>query len=429
MKFIDRAKIKIKAGDGGNGCLSFHREKGRPKGGPDGGDGGSGGDIILKVNRGLRTLVDFQFKPLYRAERGRHGEGNKRHGRSAENMVLSLPMGTVVRLAENSELVVDLVGEDQEVIVARAGRGGRGNARFAGPRRTTPRIFEKGEPGEEKELLLELKSIADIGLIGLPNAGKSTIISRLSASKPKIAEYPFTTLEPNLGVVKIEEGESFVMADIPGLIEGAHAGKGLGLEFLRHIERSGLLLMVIDVAGEEDYRETYKILCGELDKYIAGLSGRVRAVALNKIDLTSAVGAVLAPPLKKVVTYFKRQKITAYPVSAVRGDGLAELVGGISKLLSQVDAGVLAAAPEPEGTYKVYRAEARFTVEKVGERFVVRGREVKKWSHMTEFTNYDAKSRFHGIMRKIGVREELAKQGVKNGDIVDFEGVKLTWME
>ncbi|MGB9904312.1 MAG: Obg family GTPase CgtA, partial [Desulfotomaculales bacterium] len=230
--FYDTAKIYVKAGDGGNGCVSFRREKYVPEGGPDGGDGGRGGNVILRADGGLRTLVDFHYQRRYRAERGQHGRGKNQHGRNGEDLVIRVPAGTLVRDAESGMVLADLVGDGQEVIVARGGRGGRGNARFAGPRERAPKIAEKGEPGEERWLEMELKLLADVGLVGFPNAGKSTLIARVSRARPKIASYPFTTLVPNLGVVTVGEGNSFVLADIPGLIKGAHLGAGLGQRFL-----------------------------------------------------------------------------------------------------------------------------------------------------------------------------------------------------
>ncbi|MEW5899603.1 MAG: GTPase ObgE, partial [Bacillota bacterium] len=288
--FYDTAKIYVKAGDGGNGCVSFRREKYIPEGGPDGGDGGRGGNVVFRADEGLRTLVDFHYQRRYLAGRGQHGKGKNMHGRSGEDLVVRVPAGTVVRDAQSGMVLADLVRDGQEVVVARGGRGGRGNARFAGPKNKTPVFAEKGEPGEERWLELELKLLADVGLVGFPNAGKSTLISRVSRARPKIADYPFTTLVPNLGVVTLGEGVSFVIADIPGLIAGAHQGAGLGHRFLRHTERTRLLVHVIDVAGVEgrDPLEDFYVLNRELFLYNPLLAQKVQLIAANKIDLPGA---------------------------------------------------------------------------------------------------------------------------------------------
>ena len=284
--FYDRTKIYVKAGNGGNGAVSFRREKYVPLGGPDGGDGGRGGDIILVADEGLRTLVDFRYKRHYKGDRGEHGQGKDRHGKSAEDLILRVPVGTIVKDAETGEILADFTKHGQREVVAKGGRGGRGNARFISNTNKAPTVAERGEPGEERWLLLELKLLADVGLVGFPNVGKSTLISKVSAARPKIADYPFTTLVPNLGVVRVEE-ESFVMADIPGIIEGAHTGAGLGLEFLRHVERTRLLLHVLDISGSEgrDPVQDFEIINRELREYSPALAERPMLVVPNKIDL------------------------------------------------------------------------------------------------------------------------------------------------
>ncbi|ROL58568.1 GTPase ObgE [Bacteroidetes/Chlorobi group bacterium Naka2016] len=284
MKFIDIAKIHVKAGNGGNGIVSFHREKFIPKGGPDGGNGGRGGHIILRANPNMTTLLDFKYKSHFKAENGKPGSSNNKTGKSGEDLIIEVPCGTVVKNAETGEIIADLTEAGQECIVAKGGRGGRGNAEFATPTNQTPRFAEKGQPGEELDLILELKVIADVGIVGFPNVGKSTLISVISDAKPKIADYPFTTLTPNLGVVKIDIGKNYVVADIPGLIEGASEGKGLGLEFLRHIERTKVLLFMLD-ATSKDVKKDFKVLIKELKNYNKELLQKEKVIVINKLDV------------------------------------------------------------------------------------------------------------------------------------------------
>src|SRR5438270_10507371 len=300
--FIDEAKIRVKAGDGGNGCLAFRREKFVPRGGPSGGDGGKGGDIVMESSERHNTLVHFRFNPEHTAQRGRHGEGSNKTGHDGEGITLKVPVGTIVYDDETGDKIFDFSGPDQRLVIARGGRGGRGNARFATSTHQAPREHEAGRSGEDRVFRLELKLLADVGLVGFPNVGKSTIISRISAAKPKIADYPFTTLEPNLGVVQIgkrEEGDSFVVADIPGLIEGAHEGAGLGIQFLKHIERTRLLAHVIDISegsGRPDPVEDFKVIVAELASFGAGLESKPMIVVANKIDAAQMFAAETAPP-------------------------------------------------------------------------------------------------------------------------------------
>ncbi|MDZ7314513.1 MAG: GTPase ObgE [candidate division KSB1 bacterium] len=282
--FIDYAKIYVKAGDGGSGCVAFRREKYVPKGGPSGGDGGKGGDIVFAADRHLHTLMDFRYHRKFRAARGMHGSGDNRTGKSGDDLVIRVPVGTVVKDALTGEVLADLIKDGQRVVIAKGGRGGRGNARFVTPTHQAPREWEPGEKGEEKEIVLELKLLADVGLVGLPNAGKSTLLAKISAARPKIADYPFTTLTPNLGIVYLGEGRSFVVADIPGLIEGAHLGKGLGIQFLRHIERTKVLAILIDGTGDS-WEQDYHILLKELESYSPALLDKPRLVVLTKADL------------------------------------------------------------------------------------------------------------------------------------------------
>ncbi len=322
--FIDYVKIHVIAGYGGSGCMSFHREKFMPKGGPDGGDGGHGGSIILEGNRNLRTLQDYSYHKLYKAKRGQHGMGNNRHGKNGEDIILQVPLGTLVKDAETGEILGDIVTSGQRFVAARGGRGGRGNARFATPTHRSPREWEPGGPGEERWIELELKLIADIGLVGLPNAGKSTLLSRISQARPKIASYPFTTLEPNLGIVSIGEFNNFVVADIPGLIEGAHLGKGLGHQFLKHIERTRAIAYLID-AMDSDPVQTYQSLFYELQAYSDLLVQKPFIIVLTKIDLLHE-----DDPLPQF-----DPEITVLPISAVRGDHLSELKIKFLKLIEK----------------------------------------------------------------------------------------------
>jgi GTP-binding protein len=323
--FIDEAKIRVKAGDGGNGCMAFRREKYVPRGGPSGGDGGHGGDIWMESSERHNTLVHFRFNPEYKAERGRHGEGSKKTGRDGEGIVLKVPVGTIVYDEDTGERVHDFSRPDERVVIARGGRGGRGNAQFATSTHQAPREHEEGRPGEERNFRLELKLLADVGLVGYPNVGKSTLISVISAARPKVADYPFTTLEPNLGVVLAgDKGkeESFVVADIPGLIEGAHTGSGLGTQFLRHIERTRLLVHLVDVSdssGRADVVKDVEVIRGELASFGAGLEDKPTLMVASKIDVANP------EKLKKLKQWVTRKKLKLYPISAVTGEGIEKL--------------------------------------------------------------------------------------------------------
>jgi GTP-binding protein len=323
--FIDEAKIRVKAGDGGNGCLAFRREKYVPRGGPSGGDGGRGGDIIMESSERHNTLVHFRFNPEYTAQRGRHGEGSNRTGKEGTDILLKVPVGTILFDDETGERVHDFSRPDERVIVARGGRGGRGNAQFATSTHQAPREHEDGRPGEERVFRMELKLLADVGIVGYPNVGKSTLISRISAARPKIADYPFTTLQPNLGVVLVGEGSgetSFVVADIPGLIEGAHTGAGLGTQFLRHVERTRLLVHVVDVSdasGRPDPVKDAEVITGELASFGAGLEDKPVIFAASKIDVVNK------DKLAKLKRYCKKKNYELLPISAVTGKGVEDL--------------------------------------------------------------------------------------------------------
>ena len=320
MPFIDEAKFLVKAGDGGNGCASFRREKFVPKGGPDGGDGGKGGSVIIETANNLFSLIDFRYRSHFIAERGVHGKGKKQHGRKGKDCLVKVPPGAIIKDAETGEVLADLIEDGERFLAAAGGKGGAGNVHYATSRNQAPRKAGKGKPGEERWLKIELKLIADIGLIGLPNAGKSTLLSKLSAANPKVAAYPFTTLEPQLGVLQFEYHPPCIIADIPGLIEGAHDGAGLGHKFLRHIERTRILLHVIDASGVEDGPlDQYRVLENELNRFNKELMGRQRFILLNKIDLLSDES------LEDVIAEFKDQGLKSVPISAMRGDGLESL--------------------------------------------------------------------------------------------------------
>ncbi len=331
--FIDEAKIRVKAGDGGNGCMAFRREKFVPRGGPSGGDGGRGGDVVMEASQRHNTLIHFRYNPEHKAQRGEHGMGSNCTGLDGESVVLQVPVGTALYDQETGELVHDFQIPDERIIVAKGGRGGRGNQHFATSTHQAPREHELGRTGEERQYRLELKLLADVGLVGYPNAGKSTLIARISAAKPKIADYPFTTLEPNLGVVSVGEEpdrQSFVVADVPGLIEGAHLGSGLGVQFLRHIERTKLLVHLVDVSdasGRPDPVEDFKVINNELASFGNGLAEKPMMVVATKIDSANP------DKLKKLSAHSKRRKLEFHAISAVTGEGIDELKWALAKRL------------------------------------------------------------------------------------------------
>jgi GTP-binding protein len=333
MKFVDEARIHVKAGDGGNGCVSFRRERFIPRGGPNGGDGGKGGDVILQADAQLTTLLDLTYPKPFRAQKGSHGKGKDQTGKNGEDLVIRVPVGTLVRNDQTEELLQDLLFDSQQFVVAEGGRGGRGNARFATPMRRAPRHAEKGEKGQERTLRLELKLLADVGLIGYPNVGKSTLLSRISLARPKIADYPFTTLVPNLGVVTREDRRPFVVADIPGLIEGASKGAGLGLTFLRHVERTRLLIHLLDISEgpSRDAVKDFHALNHELKTYHPSLQEKTQLIALNKIDLPSVQGRA-----KNIKNQFEKMGHQLYFISGQTGKGVKELMEAVSRTLESI---------------------------------------------------------------------------------------------
>jgi GTP-binding protein len=332
MQFVDWVKVYVKAGDGGRGCISFRREKYVPKGGPDGGDGGRGGHIVFKASRDMTTLLDIKYQQQYRAENGHPGMGKEMHGKDGRDLVIKVPRGTVIKDAKTGEVLGDLTEDGQEFIAARGGRGGLGNTHFKSPTRQAPRYAQPGEPGEEKNLILELKLLADVGLIGLPNAGKSTLISAISSARPKIADYPFTTLVPVLGVVRYSEFKSFVIADIPGLIEGAHKGAGLGFQFLRHVERTSILLHLIDISetADGDPVDNFEKINEELRLYSPQLSEKPQVVAGTKLDIKGD-----GKRLDRIALYCKDKNYDFFPICAITGEGIKRLITFLGKKVEE----------------------------------------------------------------------------------------------
>ena len=426
--FADYAKIYLKAGDGGNGAVAFRREKYVPLGGPAGGDGGRGGHIIFRGDPMLTTLMDFKYKRHYKAERGSHGMGSSQHGKSAEDKILRVPVGTVVRDAQSGQILADLTKHGQEVVVAKGGRGGRGNTHFVSSTHRSPTLAENGDAGEERWITLELKLLADVGLVGFPNVGKSTIISHVSAAKPKIADYHFTTITPNLGLVKVDEGHSFVMADIPGLIEGAADGAGLGHRFLRHTERTKVLIHVLDISGSEgrnpldDFAKVNK----ELARYNENLIKRPMVIAANKMDIADGEDNLNA--LKEA--YGEQYEI--FPISAVSGEGLKALVYRVWQLLEECPFEEEEVQEEELKITKVERvpAEEKFTIRK-GEDgiYYVEGAEIERHYRRTQFENEDSLNRFLQIMEAMGVVKALRKAGVADGDTVNIGGLEFDFMD
>jgi GTPase len=425
--FVDRVLIHAEAGDGGNGCASIHREKFKPLGGPDGGNGGRGGDVILLVDQGTNSLLDLHFHPHRRAGSGQPGQGSNRNGGSASDLVVPVPPGTVVQ-SEQGELLADLVQPGQEFVLAAGGHGGLGNAALATRRRKAPNFALLGEPGERVDAVLELKTVADIGLIGYPSAGKSSLVSALSAARPKVADYPFTTLTPNLGVVSIA-GTTFTVADVPGLIPGASAGKGLGHEFLRHVQRCSALVHVVDCATFESERDPVRdldVIESELVAYDPELAERPRLVALNKVDVPD--GREMAD---MVTAQLREAGFEVYPISAVTHEGLKELTYAMLRLV-QADR---AARPVPEARV-VIRPPAvtsdDFEVRKQGDAFRVRGRRPERWVRQTDFGNDEAVRYLADRLRKLGVEDRLASLGAVEGSTViigpEDSAVVFDWM-
>ena len=423
--FTDYVKILVKSGDGGNGAVSFRREKYVAAGGPDGGDGGKGGDVYFYVNPDLNTLIDFRFKKKFIAENGKNGEGNHRYGKSADDLYIGVPIGTIIKDAETNEVLADLSEKDQKELIFPGGRGGKGNSHFATSTRQAPRFSQDGEKGIEKELILELKLIADVGLLGFPNVGKSTFLSRTTSATPKIANYHFTTLEPNLGVVKSEYGDSFVIADIPGIIEGASQGVGLGLQFLRHIERTRLLLHVIDVSGAEGRNpvEDFKVINDELKTYSEKLSKRKQIIVANKID--SMQDESLYNDLEALA---KKNKMEIFKISAATGEGLPELLKRVSEVLKELPKEDLFEV-ENKKVYTLEEEKEGFTITRKDGIIYVDGPAVDKVMRRVNLDDNESMYYFQKCLDSLGVNERLKREGVQDGDTVNICGYELEWYD
>ncbi|HNX28269.1 MAG TPA: GTPase ObgE [Syntrophomonadaceae bacterium] len=419
--FVDYAKINVKAGDGGNGVVAFRREKYVPMGGPSGGDGGRGGSIVIKADEGLSTLMDFKYRRHFKGERGQHGQGKNMHGAGGEDTIIRVPPGTVIKDDESEEVIADLTRPGQEVIVAKGGRGGKGNARFATAINKAPSLAERGEPGEEKWIRLELKLLADVGLVGYPNAGKSTLISQVSAAKPKIADYPFTTLVPNLGVVRLKGGESFVLADIPGLIEGANEGAGLGHRFLRHIERTRVLIYVLDAAQTEDRNvlEDYNTLGTELEKFHPDLARKPFLIAANKMDIPEAE--------QNIVGLQEKFGDKLMLISAATGQGTAELMARAYELLTSIPAAETVTGDEV--VQRRFNEEPAFVIEIVDGVFEVSGKRIEKLAAMTNFDSEEGLQRFQRTINRMGLEDALREQGIQAGQTVRIKDLEFDYSE
>lgn len=412
MSFVDKVNVTLQAGNGGDGAMSFKHEKSHPLGGPDGGDGGNGGDVVFVASQNENTLAAFRYQKLLKAEHGQPGMQNKRHGKSADDLRILVPVGTII-VDDSATIVADLTQNGQEIAVACGGKGGFGNAHFTSSTRQAPRIAEKGEKGEIKEVTLELKMIADVGLVGLPNAGKSTLLSVVSNAKPEIANYPFTTLRPNLGVVDIDK-TSLLFADIPGLIEGASQGKGLGDDFLRHVERTSVLIHLID-AYNDDLKNAYKTIVKELGAFKPDLSKRPQIVVLTKIDgLDEKKLASKLQTLKGLVP--KNTKVLA--ISSVNGVGVKELLRAGEKIVTKLRAKVAKKVAEELPVINLKEDESAWKIEKQGDIFVVTGKKIERFAMRTRLDDYHGQQRLRDIMAKMGIMRELAHQGAEPGQKV-----------
>ena len=423
--FFDVAEVYLKAGDGGNGAVSFRREKYIPNGGPDGGDGGNGGNIVFKVDMGLRTLVDFRYKRKYVAQNGERGGGKNCSGRSGQDLVVRVPLGTLVKDKETGRILADLSREGQEEIIVKGGKGGWGNQHFATPTRQAPNFARNGTPGEERMVVLELKLLADVGLIGFPNVGKSTLLSVVSAARPKIADYHFTTLTPNLGVVSLGEGASFVMADIPGLIEGAHEGAGLGHQFLRHIERTRLLIHVVDIS-EADGRDAISdvdVINQELEKYNPELSKRPQIIAANKVDALTDMSR-----LERFKNEMEGRGYRVFTLSAATRQGVDELIRYAYERLKEIPEVILFDPSHRETVAEVQKEEPPFTVTRENEIFVVEGPWVQKILGSVNLNDRESLQYFQRAVKNIGVIEELEKKGIQEGDTVRMGEIEFDYI-
>ncbi|HHT7008594.1 TPA: GTPase ObgE [Bacillus cereus] len=426
--FIEQAKISVKGGDGGNGMISFRREKYVPKGGPAGGNGGNGGNVIFVVDEGLRTLMDFRYKRRFSADNGQHGMSKRQHGRDSEDLMLKVPPGTIIKDETSGQILADLVTHGQQAIIVKGGRGGRGNICFSTAKNPAPNIAENGEPGEERDLILDLKVMADVGLVGFPSVGKSTLLSVVSKARPKIADYHFTTLVPNLGVVATEDNRSFVMADLPGLIEGAHQGVGLGHQFLRHIERTKVIVHLVDMSGLEGRNpyEDYKTIINELKEYDARLVSLPQVIVASKMDM---------PDAEENLAIFKKEiedDIAIFPISTLNQKGIRELLFSVADLVEKTPSSVIAQQEEEVGnvTYKFESDRDKLFITRESDgTFVVSGQELEKLFKMTNFSHHESVQRFARQLRNMGVDSALRERGAKDGDTVKILEYEFSFVD
>lgn len=423
MKFIDTAKIKISSGRGGNGIVAWRREKYEPRGGPAGGDGGKGGNVYIEVDHNLGTLLDFKYKSIFKASDGENGKSKNQTGKDGKDLVIKVPCGTIVRDWVTKEVVADLVIDKQKILVAEGGRGGRGNSHFASSIRQAPHFCEPGEPAIERELELELKLIAEVGIVGLPNAGKSTLISVISSAKPKIADYPFTTLVPNLGVVRKPDGDGFVVADIPGLIKGSSKGSGLGHDFIKHIERTRVIIHIVDIAGANgtDPFNAYNMIQHELKEYDSTLLKRQQLLVLNKIDL------ITSEESDKIEQNFKKKKLNPLLISAATKKNIDKMLKKLFELLEKNPQEVIY---NPQFFYDPQATDHglnEFVVYKHKKKFFVEGKKVEGLLTVTNLKDYQSVAHFMRVLKKTGIFSELEKQGAKEGDIVNISGVEFEY--
>ena len=422
--FIDQANVYVKGGDGGNGMIAFRREKYVPKGGPAGGDGGKGGDVIFRVDEGLNTLLHFRYNRYFKAGHGENGMSKGKHGKNADPFIVEVPPGTVVYDDDTGEVIADLVNNEQEAVIVKGGKGGRGNMRFTTASNPAPNIAENGEPGEERNIRVELKLIADVGLIGLPNVGKSTLLSVVSAAKPKIANYHFTTLAPNLGVVATGDERSFVMADLPGLIEGAHEGVGLGHQFLRHVERTRLLVHVVDMANTEGRNplDDYETINEELHQYDEHLATKRQIIVANKMDMPGADENLRA--FREALA----ERIDIYPISALTKSGINELKYAIANALEEIPKDTSPLTEKIVFTYEEEKPD--FEIKRADDgSFVILGDKVERLFLMTDFSTDEGAKRFARQMRRLGIDDALREKGATDGDIVRLLDVEFEFID
>ncbi len=422
MKFLDKAKIRVISGHGGNGMVAWRREKYVDKGGPAGGDGGRGGDIYFVADENMSTLLDFKIKSVYKAQSGENGGIKNMHGACAKDLYIKVPLGTVVRDTKTGNIIADFTENEQKILIAKGGRGGRGNARFATAQKRAPQFCEPGEPGIERTLELELKLIADVGLLGMPNAGKSTFISNVSSAKPKIADYPFTTLVPHLGVVKNADGGSYVIADIPGLIEGASEGVGLGHEFLRHVERCRFLIHIVDITAENPVNN-YNIINNELKKHSERLGGLYQILVLNKID------ALSKEEVNKYIEEFKQYSPEIFAISAVTGENIDNLMHFVDMKVEEIPKPVFEISVEDDlGAYD--NDDSDFEITKLAkDAYIISGGKINRLAKVTDARNTEQVIRLQNILKSMGVFDSLREYGLKNGDTVILGHLELAYYD